>query len=179
MPIMWSKLRLKRSISHPDYGLLSLLPVFFFLLVIEPIWWHPGVIQLSVSSLLSSSSLVFCQERCNGDQSCDWRMAESHGAEQLELLHCAPLHSNAQWGAADLPRLADGQSLWPHQETMVRLGPEGTGLHALTQHQKPSRLPGSWWWTAGSIGLLCTAPLNAIFYTGVNLRYIVPYSFII
>lgn len=137
----------------------------------------PSEIQLSNTP---RPSLVFCQEWRDGDQSRDRRMAESHGAEQLELLHCAPLHSNAQWGAADLPRLADGQSLWPHQATMVRLGPKGTGLHALTQHQKPSRLPGSWWWTAElkSIGPLFTSPLNAVFCAGVNLKFLVSHSFI-
>lgn len=55
-------------------------------------------------------------------------MDESYGDEQPQLLHCEALHSNAQWGAADLPRFAHGQSLRSHQEAMVRFEPQDGGL---------------------------------------------------
>lgn len=55
-------------------------------------------------------------------------MDESYGDEQPQLLHCEALHSNAQWGAADLPRFAHGQSLRSHQEAMVRFEPQDRGL---------------------------------------------------
>ncbi len=55
-------------------------------------------------------------------------MDESYGDEQPQLLHCEALHSNAQWGAADLPRFSHGQSLRSHQEAMVRFEPQDGGL---------------------------------------------------
>lgn len=59
-------------------------------------------------------------------------MDESYGDEQPELLHCSPLHSNTQWGAADLPRFPHGQSIRPHQEAMVRSESRDGGLQTLS-----------------------------------------------